>query len=399
MGGSIAILLVEDNIGDSRLIREMLSEVRGVTFDLKCANRLQVGLGQLSEGGIDVVLLDLGLPDSQGLETLSRTYAHAPRTPIVVLTTIDDESLGTQAVNKGAQDYLVKGQVDGNLLVRALRYAIERKQAGERERQLQLQLDLSRRLASVGVMVSGIAHEVNNPLTKIIGFSDMLMQRDIPEETKQVLKTIKDNSEQVAGIFKSLLTFAQQQKLDRRYINMNELIRATLEIRAYPLETGNIEVTTQLDPALPQTMIDESQLQQVLLNLIINAETEMKRAHGSGHLLIKTGSTENAIQVSVVDDGPGITEENLWQVFVPFFTTREVGKGTGLGLSICYGIVAEHGGKMHVTSELGKGATFVVELPIVVHKKDIELAQSAADITEKAAGVPILVVDDKPVID
>ncbi len=365
MGGSIAILLVEDNIGDSRLVREMLSEVRGVTFDLKCANRLQVGLGQLSEGGIDVVLLDLGLPDSQGLETLSRAYAHAPRTPIVVLTSIDDESLGTQAVNKGAQDYLVKGQVDGNLLVRTLRYAIERKQAGERERQLQLQLDLSRRLASVGVMVSGIAHEVNNPLTKIIGFSDMLMQRDIPEETKQVLKTIKDNSEQVAGILKSLLTFAQQQKSERVYININELIQATLAMRAYPLETSNIEVTTQLDPVLPQTMADEGQLRQVLLNLIINAETEMKQAHGSGHLLIKTGSTESTIQVSITDDGPGITEENLWHVFVPFFTTREVGKGTGLGLSICYGIVTEHGGKMYATSELGKGATFIVELPIV----------------------------------
>ena len=365
MGGSIDILLVEDNIGDRRLICELLSEAKGVTFNLKCADRLQAGLEQLNKGGVDAVLLDLGLPDSQGLETLSKTYAQAPKIPIVVLTGIDDELLGTQAVNRGAQDYLMKGQVDGNLLVRALRYAIERKQAEEREKQLQLQLDLSRRLASVGVMVSGIAHEINNPLTKIVGFSDMLIQKDIPEVTKQVLKTIKDNSEQVAGILKSLLTFAQQQKSERVYININELIQATLAMRAYPLETSNIEVTTQLDPALPQTMADEGQLQQVLLNLIINAETEMKRAHDSGHLLIKTESTENTIQVSIADNGPGIAEENLWHVFVPFFTTREVGKGTGLGLSICYGIVAEHGGKMYVTSELGKGATFVVELPII----------------------------------
>ncbi len=365
MGGSIDILLVEDNIGDNRLIREMLSEASGVTFYLKCADRLQAGLEQLNEGGIDVVLLDLGLPDSQGLETLSKTYAQAPKIPIVVLTGINDELLGTQAVNRGAQDYLMKGQVDGNLLVRALRYAIERKQAEEREKQLQLQLDLSRRLASVGVMVSGIAHEINNPLTKIIGFSDMLMQKDTPEDTKQVLKTIKNNTEQVTEIFKSLLTFAQQQKLERMYININELIQTTLAMRAYPLETSNIEVTTQLDPALPQTMADGNQLRQVLLNLIINAETEMKRAHGSGHLLIKTGSTENTIQVSITDDGPGIAEENLWHVFVPFFTTREVGKGTGLGLSICYGIVTGHDGKMYATSELGKGATFVVELPIV----------------------------------
>jgi FixJ family two-component response regulator len=127
------------------------------------------------------VLLDLGLPDSQGLETLAKTYSQAPEVPIVVLTGLDDDALGVQAVNRGAQDYLKKGQVDGELLMRTIRYAIERKRAEERESELQMQLDLSRRLASVGVMITGVAHEINNPLAKIVGFSELLMQKDSPK--------------------------------------------------------------------------------------------------------------------------------------------------------------------------------------------------------------------------
>lgn len=361
----IKILLVEDNPGDSRLIREMLAEAMGVTFDLEYADRLQAGLEHLSEGRIEVVLLDLGLPDSQGLETLSRTYAQAPEVPIVVLTGLDDEMLGVQAVNKGAQDYLIKGQADKNLLVRAIRYAIERKRTEDRERQLQLQLNFSSRLASVGVMVTGVAHEINNPVASIIGFAELLMQEDIPEDTREVVKIINDSAQRIDGIVKSLLTFAQQQKLDRTYVNVNEIIQATLAMRAYPMETSNIRVTTQLDSALPLTTADDGQLRQVFLNLIIDAETEMKSAHGRGNLLIKTETIENTIRVSFTDDGPGIAEANLTHLFDPFFSTREVGKGTGLGLSICYGIIAEHDGRIYAESELGKGATFVVELPIV----------------------------------
>jgi len=160
--------------------------------------------------------------------------------------------------------------------VQVIRHAIERKRAEARERQLQLQLDLSRRLASVGVMVSGIAHEINNPLTSVIGFAESLMQKNIPKDAREDVKIINDSARRVASIVKSLLTFARQQKLERTYVNVNEIIQATLTMRAYSMETSDIRVTTQLDPALPLTMADGSQLQQVFLNLIINAETEMK---------------------------------------------------------------------------------------------------------------------------
>jgi signal transduction histidine kinase len=361
----ISILLVEDNPGDRRLICEMLAEAKSLPLDLKYAERLQAGLERLGESRVDMVLLDLGLPDSKGLDTLSKIYAQVPEVPIVVLTGLDDERLGVQAVNKGAQDYLIKGQVDKNLLVHTIRYAIERKQAEERERQLQLQLNLSTRLASLGVMVEGIAHEINNPLVSVIGFTEILMQEDISENAREAVKAIRDSAQRAVSIVKGLHTFAQQQKLERTYINVNNIIQATLKMRAYPMEISNIKVTTQLEPTLPSTMADADQLQQVFLNIIINAETGMKSAHGKGNLLIKTETIDNTIKVTFTDDGPGIAEANLVHLFDPFFSTREVGQGTGLGLSVCYGIIAEHNGQIYVTSQLGKGAVFTIELPVI----------------------------------
>ena len=372
---SIRVLLIEDNIGDSRLIREMLSEAKDVSFALKHAERLQAGLEQLGQGGIDVVLLDLGLPDSQGLETLDKTYALAPEVPIVVLTGLDDDTLGVRAVNRGAQDYLKKGQVDGELLMRTIRYAIERKRAKERESELQRQLDLSRRLVSVGVMTTGVAHEVNNPLAKIIGFTELLMQKSISEEVREEVRAINENAHQVAEIVQNLLTFAQEQELERKYVDINGLIESILAMRARTLETSNIRVTTQLDPELPRVLADGAQLQQVFLNLIVNSGAEMKAAHGEGNLLIKTEVIDKAVQITFADDGPGITEENLWYLFVPFFTTRGLGKGTGLGLSICYGIISQHGGRIYAKSELGKGATFFVELPIAAEERQPDSAK------------------------
>jgi signal transduction histidine kinase len=194
---------------------------------------------------------------------------------------------------------------------------------------------------------------------------------------KEEVKTINENARQVAEIIRNLLTFAQQPELERRCVDVNGIIEATLAMRAYTLETSNIKVTTQLDPELPQVMADESQLKQVFLNLIVNSEAEMKAARGRGHLLVKTERVGSVIQISFTDDGPGITEENLWYLFVPFFTTRGLGKGTGLGLGICYGIISQHGGRIYARSEIGKGAIFFVELPIPSEEKPSDSAEPA----------------------
>ena len=261
----------------------------------------------------------------------------------------------------------------------------ERKKAEAEKRKFEQRAQAASRLASVGEMAAGIAHEVNNPLTSVIGFAQLLMEEDVPEDIKEYAKTINDGAQRVASIVKRLLTFARQQRSEREYVDINQIIKTTLQLRAYEMKTSNIKVTTQLDSDLSVTMADVSQLQQMFLNIIINAETEMKLAHGRGNLLIKTKAINNTIRISFKDDGPGIVKEILGRVFDPFFTTREVGEGTGLGLSVCHGIATEHGGRIYAKSKLGKGATFIVELPVITEDEQLKLTKPATDKSERVA--------------
>ena len=270
----------------------------------------------------------------------------------------------------------------------------ERNKMEAERRVLEQRSHMMSRLASVGEMASGIAHEINNPLTSVIGFAQLLMQKDLPQDIREDIKIINEGARQVASVIKRLLTFARQYKPERGYININDIVAATLDLRAYEMETGNIKVITQLDPDLSGTIADGGQLQQVFLNIIMNAETEMESAHGKGNLFIKTEAIDNTILISFKDDGPGIAKENLERIFEPFFTTREVGKGTGLGLSVCHGIMTEHNGRIYAESKSGRGATFIVELPIVTKPEQLKLADPVADESKRVNGASILVVDD-----
>ena len=235
------------------------------------------------------------------------------------------------------------------------------------ERERQERLYLTDRLASVGEMASGIAHELNNPLTSVIGLSQLLAEEDISDDAKEDVEAIYSEAQRAAGVVRNLLTFARKHVPVRQLAQINKVLDDMLKLRAYEHRVNNIQVDTRFAPELPEIMVDYFQMQQVFLNIILNAEAAMIEAHNQGTLTITTERIDNTIKVSFTDDGPGIAEDNLSRLFNPFFTTKEVGKGTGLGLSICYGIVTGHGGKIYAQSELGKGATFVVELPINVY--------------------------------
>ncbi len=237
------------------------------------------------------------------------------------------------------------------------------KDISERKR-MEEQLFITDRLASVGELAAGIAHELNNPLTSVIGFSQLLLGRDTPDDVKKDIEVVYSEAQRAAGVVKNLLTFARKHMPVKQLVNINSIIEKVLALRAYEQRVSNIQVITHLTSELPEVMADYFQLQQVYLNIVINAEYFMIEAHHRGTLVITTERVRNTIMTSFADDGPGIAEENLGHVFDPFFTTKEVGRGTGLGLSICHGIVVEHGGRVYTKSKLGDGATFIVELPI-----------------------------------
>ncbi len=274
----------------------------------------------------------------------------------------------------------------------------ERKQMEEERQQLEQRAQFASRLASVGEMASGIAHEINNPLTGVIGYAQLLLQGDLPDNVRKDLETINDGAQRVANVVQRLLAFARQTKPQRKYVDINDIVETTLDLRGYHLQTSNIEVVRQLAPDLPVTVADAGQIQQVFLNLIVNAETEMSLARGQGKLTVKTQRIGDIIRISFKDDGCGIASENLEKIFEPFFTTREVGQGTGLGLSVCYGIVSQHNGKIHAESKPGRGATFIVELPIVTEDRQLGLPEPETLELHQKASTRFLIVDDEPLV-
>lgn len=253
---------------------------------------------------------------------------------------------------------------DGSLaLIEVLRDVTEREQARMRERQLQQELGLASRLASIGELAAGVAHEINNPLTGIMGFSERVLRKSTDETVKRDLQRIYDEACRAARVVDNLRTFARRRHPKKESISVNDILQKTLEMRMYELRTSNIEVEIDLNPSLPNVRADFQQMQQVFLNIIINAEQAMSEAKNGRKLRIQSEGRDGFVRIILTDSGPGISEENLSKLFQPFFTTRGDKGGTGLGLSICHGIVSEHGGKIYARSEAGKGAEFFVELP------------------------------------
>jgi len=241
------------------------------------------------------------------------------------------------------------------------------------ERERQERLYLTDRLASVGEMAAGIAHELNNPLTSVMGLSQLLLDDDVPPEMKEDLEGIHSEARRAAGVVKNMLTFARKHAPKKETTQINRIIEDVIKLRAYEHRVNNIAIESILDPNLPEISVDYFQIQQVFLNITLNAEQEMIKAHKKGTLRIVTGRIDSHVKISFIDDGSGISPENMSKLFSPFFTTKEVGKGTGLGLSICYGIIKNHNGKIYATSEFGQGATFVVELPIETNRLEGKL--------------------------
>ena len=520
----LRILLVEDNPGDVLLLQETLADQQGA-FELENVERLAPALERLRTGGIHLVLLDLTLPDSAGLSTFTAVRTQAPDMPIVVLTGLSDEALAVSTVRDGAQDYLVKGQVDGNLLGRTIRYAFERKRTeaalresevsyrtlverapvgiyrsnpagrflaanaalvrmlgydtleevqrldmardvyadpAERQRlldrdsytdreydeveamwkrkdglpltvqlsiravrnvaaeveyyetivrdvteqrRLQAQLTQAQKMEAIGRLAGGIAHDFNNLLTAVFGYVDLLHE-ELAANTRaqQDLAEIRKAAERAAGLTRQLLAFSRQQVLEPVVLEPNGLLEDFEKmLRRVIGEDVNLRLTLGAD--VGNVRADPGQLEQVILNLAVNARDAMPTG---GKLTIETANAELSeqyaefhqavvpgryVMLAVSDTGVGMSPEVRAKAFEPFFTTKERGKGTGLGLATVYGIVKQSGGYVWVYSEPGLGTTFKIYLPQV--DAPIDAAPRAAELEGTLAGTEtILLAED-----
>ncbi|MDZ7955308.1 MAG: hybrid sensor histidine kinase/response regulator [Nostoc sp. DedQUE12b] len=380
---SVKILLIEDNLASARLLQEFLTQAQSQEFTLVHVMRLGEALQELSQCNYDVILLDLTLPDSQGLSSLPPLIDQAPSTPIVVLTNTNDEELAIEAVRQGAQDYLVKRQVNVDVLVRSLRYAIERKQVLESLRTVNetLQTRVEERTAELvkanelnqfkSEFVSMLSHDIRNPLNTILLAAGLLQNQDerLTKEKKQNhLKMIRSAIKNMAKLLDEVTFIGKADSGNMGFevicLDLEAFCRQMVdEVR---LIANDKQLTLvfasfgQLDDAL----WDESLLRHILGNLLSNA---IKYSLPGGIVRFELIGQEKAVIFRVQDWGIGIPQENQKRLFQPFRRADNVGNipGTGLGLAIAKKCVDAHGGEIVVNSQVGVGTTFTVTLPLL----------------------------------
>ncbi len=391
------VLLIEDDPDDRVLVTDYLVGTDRAAFGLEFAGALSAGLKRLSTGTVDAILLDLFLPDSQGYETFIRTHTHAPRVPIVILTGLNDEELGIRAVRHGAQDYLRKENLSAEVLVRAIRYAIERKQAEEQLRQ-------SQKMEAIGQLAGGVAHDFNNLLGVILGNAEILQSCALGGEVApRALAHICQAAKSAASLTTQLLAFSRSRAVRAIIFNPNEVIRQSGELLHHLLHKG-IAIDIRTDPDLGNVHADPGQIEQIILNLAVNARDAMpqggtltietQNAKLDGNYLSAPGAIQpgHYVMLSVSDTGIGMDMETQGRIFEPFFTTKS--QGTGLGLATVRGIITQNDGHIEVYSEPGRGTTMKVYLPRVTKQAANDETGAPLRLTQRATETILLVEDN-----
>ncbi len=278
-----------------------------------------------------------------------------------------------------------------------MRDVTDRKKLQDQARDLHQQLSQAERLAALGQTMSGVAHELNNPLATILACAERLAGRRLDDLTRRDLDAIHHAADRAARIVRNLQTSARKRHTTRATVDLNAVVRETVALRADEQRAGNVVVTDALGDGLPRVFVDPHQIQQIVLNLVINAEQAMVEAHGRGSLVVCSwhDRDRDAVVLEVRDDGPGIPEEVRAKIFDPFFTTKVVGKGTGLGLTVAFALAQEHGGRMTVTSTEGQGASFLLELPVSGQPVRVGRTVAPATLPAVPKGTRALVIEDE----
>ncbi len=372
----LRVLLVEDDDDYARMLEAILGPAGPLT--LERVSTLHDASKVIDEASIDVILLDLGLPDSFGIDTVDRLRALVgERIPIVVLTSRDDDDIAVQAVHHGAQDYLVKSTTDVHLLTRSVRYARERTEWRLQMLQRESELRQAQKMEAVGRLAGGVAHDFNNVLTAIFGYTDLLVDQFTADDPRREdVMEIRRSAERAASLTRQLLAFSRKQMMQPRVLALNEIIGSLYKLLER-LVGEDIVLAIEMGAELWDVRADPGQIEQVLMNLVANARDAMpeggKLAIATANVVVEHEEIRNRpglrvgsyVTITVTDTGDGIPSHIRAHMFEPFFTTKEQGKGTGLGLATVYGIVKQTGGGVYVDSEEGKGTRFVIYLPRV----------------------------------
>jgi signal transduction histidine kinase len=367
----VSILLVEDNPGDARLTRELLADVPSFDFDLEHAESVAAAVTMLTERRMDVVLLDLSLPDSHGVEGIAALQRVSPTTPVVVLTGRSDDAVAIDVLQAGAEDYLIKGMGDGQLMVRAIRYSIER----ARGRLLLLEAKTKAEIANrtKTEFLANMSHELRTPLNAIMGFSELMKgqmlgpvgnptyveyARDIHQSAAHLLQIIND-------ILDLSKVEAGKIELDEHSIDVHALVGTSLRLVGERAHEAGVIVTNDVSPDLPPLRADQRLLKQILINLLSNS---IKFTEKGGSVRVQASREPTGVMsISVVDSGIGISQEDLPKVMEPFrqadaALSRKY-EGTGLGLPLVKSFVELHRGVFELKSQLGVGTTATMRFP------------------------------------
>ena len=451
----INVLLIEDNEEHIAFLRQLLASSTAGQFDLHTAGDVGRGIERLKDGGIQLILLDLSLPDSDGLETFIRVMEAAPEIPLVVLSGLNDVALAVETVQLGAQDYLVKGHVDNHLLVRSMQYAIERKRAqlqlkrandslegrvrertealvqtnvklqqevAERRRAEEAVLESNRQLSAalgqlqatqseiiqrermhaLGRMANGIAHDFNNALAPILGFSELLLMKpetlQEPQKVRnyiEIIHTAAKDSAKVASRLREFYRYRDEGEVFTPVV-INDVVLQAISItqprwKDQALAEGvNIDIRTEMGN-VPTVPGNEAELREMLVNLIFNSIDAIPKR---GTITIQTEVQGRWLVITVKDDGIGMSEEVKARCLEPFYSTKD-DQGTGLGLGSVYGIVRRHEGEVDIQSEVGRGTSISVSLPLDKKARPPEAPKPAS---VPGATLRILVVEDEPLV-
>ncbi len=452
---TVHVLLIEDNEDHVQFLRQLLASSEMTNFELHVAGDVGQGVERLRDGGIQLILLDLTLPDSDGLETFIRVLEAAPDLPLIVMSGINDVALAIETVQLGAQDYLVKGHVDNHLLIRAMQYAIERKrvqlqlkrvndslEVRVRERtdalvqaNLKLQLEIAERrraeeatiesniqltaalgqlqatqheiiqrerMHALGRMANGIAHDFNNALAPILGFSELLLMKpETVQDTKKVrnyVEMIHTSAKESAKVVSRLREFYRYRDEAEVFtpVVINDLVLQVISLTQPRWKDQALAAGINIDfrtemGNVPTVPGNEPELREMLVNLVFNAVDAIPKR---GTITIRTEVQGRWLVVTVSDDGIGMSEEVKARCMEPFFTTKD-DQGTGLGLGSVHGIVRRHEGEIDIKSEAGRGTTVAVSLPL-------DRRAAAPEAARPAPAAPntlrILVVEDEPLV-